>query len=113
HAHVEVKEWKIRICRLGFLEFRQSFPIVGAVQKGLAQQQVKLGFVFADFREAGARFLVELGIPGVIGRDSKNVEIGEVDRHLRPEKLERFCRVGKSAGEGVAESQEKARLSGM
>src|SRR5690242_19581372 len=108
-----MREGQIGIRGSGEIQFGNGFVNFFAVEISLAENEVKLGSLAADFEQATKSFLVQVIFAGIVSGDAENVEVGEVVGHLRPKGLKRRNGVVVMLGENMAETEKVARLRGL
>ena len=71
---------------------------------------MKLGRVFADLDQATQRPLLHIRTPCFVGRYAEHIKIIQLAGSLRPERLQRGCRVCITLDEEIAQAEQIARL---
>src|SRR5450755_2577108 len=74
---------------------------------------MQLGRVLAGFGENAKSALLQFGATGLASGNSQDIQIVQLTRGLRPERLERAGSIGIALGEEVAQSQQVACLVGI
>src|SRR5690242_21205612 len=108
-----MREGQIGIRGSGEIQFGNGFVNFFAVEISLAENEVKLGSLAADFEQAAESFLVQVIFAGVVSGDAEDVEVGEVVGHLRPKRLERRNGVVVMLGEDLEEAGRVGGLGGV
>src|SRR5882762_6834259 len=106
---VDKRQLRIQRRRVGKLSHR--LYILVAIQVRLAHEEMKLRRIPANLHQMVQSPLLEIRELGVPGRYSQHVQVCEIPRLFRPQKLQRMRGLRIFSREKVAKSEKIPRLS--